>query len=609
MFCRSAQVVKIINGLLSENECQLKNQPALKTLNGSQFKNLISSLNLASEQPQLFQKIDFQVLYHVDIIEHLLDGDLDLIRTHIDLQKDLLDQTPNKTDQQEEENQSDHLKVYPNQIQNFRTPIPLEFQSEEESEPLMELNTPNPSSPSYPYHPLHHSVLEIENQNQQMQSQGLSEKLKRKTDGLMIADQKFALELPSDYSVLSKQKAIEMIRLGKTLEKVGIHTLELSEEFTKNINLIRVHIKKLVIKKCVFHKLMVLNLCKIDSLEIQDSKFTMTFSLKGSSVRYFTLTRSEFLQGLNAEKASFERQILWNQLIFHQRLRFWECTFQDWISWSDCKFLSDVDLRSTYCEYGFSAKKCEFLGDVKFRGMHLAMKWEAPESRFEGLIDFSKAKLHDFVYLEEIIQGEHQRWAFMNTISERILISPKQVEGRLLSEEEGNYVQAMREYGILKKAFEHEHRYDDDDWAFYRFKVNERKAENHQRSFIEKPMGAIKDILDWLFLDWGCGYGTSPLRAVRSALVMILLFALLYTTFFYKIHPIDNLPFPNHARDHIFNQFGVSVLLSVAAFTSGVGDLKESVADWMNIPLMLEALLGTLMWGLFIVAFGRKVIR
>jgi hypothetical protein len=30
---------------------------------------------------------------------------------------------------------------------------------------------------------------------------------------------------------------------------------------------------------------------------------------------------------------------------------------------------------------------------------------------------------------------------------------------------------------------------------------------------------------------------------------------------------------------------------------------------WMNIPLLIESLLGSLLWGLFIVAFSRKVIR
>ena len=69
------------------------------------------------------------------------------------------------------------------------------------------------------------------------------------------------------------------------------------------------------------------------------------------------------------------------------------------------------------------------------------------------------------------------------------------------------------------------------------------------------------------------------------------------------------IPFPDLGVNHVMNQAGVSLFISLAAFTSGFGDLREVAIGWMNIPLMTEALLGTLMWGLFVVAFGRKVIR
>ena len=33
----------------------------------------------------------------------------------------------------------------------------------------------------------------------------------------------------------------------------------------------------------------------------------------------------------------------------------------------------------------------------------------------------------------------------------------------------------MQEYGLLKRVFEGLHRYEQEDWAFYRFKVNQRR--------------------------------------------------------------------------------------------------------------------------------------
>jgi hypothetical protein len=212
------------------------------------------------------------------------------------------------------------------------------------------------------------------------------------------------------------------------------------------------------------------------------------------------------------------------------------------------------------------------------------------------------------VYLTDIKQGPEQRWAFWNTVSERILISAKQVKGRLLSEENEDYAQAMREYTVLKRSFEYGNYYSREDWAFYCFKVNERRAREKSWS---KPFTKFLEFIDWLFLDWGCGYGTNPLRAIRTSIVMILSFAVIYTLGFGMLHvPQDGqLPFPELGVGHLMNQAGVSLFISLAAFTSGFGDLREVAIGWMNIPLMAEALLGTLMWGLFVVAFGRKVIR
>ena len=53
----------------------------------------------------------------------------------------------------------------------------------------------------------------------------------------------------------------------------------------------------------------------------------------------------------------------------------------------------------------------------------------------------------------------------------------------------------------------------------------------------------------------------------------------------------------------------IGLLTSVSVFTSGFGSLRDAAQGWMNMPLIAESLLGTLLWGLFIVAFSRKVIR
>ena len=122
-------------------------------------------------------------------------------------------------------------------------------------------------------------------------------------------------------------------------------------------------------------------------------------------------------------------------------------------------------------------------------------------------------------------------------------------------------------------------------------------------------MSAGEPLLEVRGLQVEVGPRADPLRAVRAALVMVFVFAVIYTLGYDKLHPVDQVPFSDLPKDALLNRFGVSLFLSVAAFTSGFGDLRDVAMDWMNIPLMTEALLGTLLWGLFIVAFGRKVVR
>ena len=111
-------------------------------------------------------------------------------------------------------------------------------------------------------------------------------------------------------------------------------------------------------------------------------------------------------------------------------------------------------------------------------------------------------------------------------------------------------------------------------------------------------------------LDKGCGYGTNPLRAVRAALAIIVGFGLIYAAGVegLNIEP-DKLPFPGSPITAPSNRAMIGLLTSVSVFTSGFGGIQAAARGWMNAPLIAESLMGTLLWGLFIVAFSRKVIR
>jgi hypothetical protein len=163
----------------------------------------------------------------------------------------------------------------------------------------------------------------------------------------------------------------------------------------------------------------------------------------------------------------------------------------------------------------------------------------------------------------------------------------------------------MHEYGLLKKCYQGLHRFEAEDWAFYRFKVCQRQA---VPAAWRRPWTKLRRFGNWLFLDVGCGYGTNPVRAVRMATVIVLGFAALYAADVDSLHT-EKVPFPDEPAGTWANRAMIGLTTSVSVFTSGMGAIREVAKGWMNVPVMVESVMGTLLFGLFIVAFSRKVIR
>jgi hypothetical protein len=416
-----------------------------------------------------------------------------------------------------------------------------------------------------------------------------------------------APELPhtKDYPEMAPETALELLARGETLKHVRIHRLRLRGEFPGPIRMQGVVLVQPNFDKASFKAEVALIHCTLDRPHFHGK----TLFAQGLSLKESTLIKADLhhvtVQGpLSCEMMHTRGKLLVTRTRFEGPVRFWEARFKGWVDFGSCEFLAEADFRSFHAEEGFSLNRCHFHQDVLFRGSTVAKKLDAGKCRFDGLLDFSKAKLHDYVYLEGIEQGERQRFAFLNTVGEKILVRTEQLVGRLASEEKGEYASAMHEYGFLKRAFNVLHRFEQEDWAFYRFKVNERRGVG--RSW-RKPLSKLGQLCSWLFLDLGCGYGTNPRRAVLGALAIILGFALIYSLGMSDFGPI-RAPLGG-PRDSIANQLAFGVMTSVAVFTGGFGSLKELAHGWLIFPLVAEALLGTLLWGLFIVAFSRKVIR
>lgn len=405
---------------------------------------------------------------------------------------------------------------------------------------------------------------------------------------------------------LAPAEVLELLRQGKAVENVRVRRLRLKGEFEQPVVFRNCALIQLEVGGATFKGELAFVGCHLDRpLFTKASTCEQNFALNHCVAHKLLVSRltvkgKTFLGG-----TKYRGKFTFAECRFEQKVSLWEAEFLCWADFKGCTFAGEADFRSLHADQGFVLTKCVFEGDFLFRGATVCKKFQADGCRFDKLLDLSKAKLQDFAYLEGIEQGPDQRFAFANAVAERVLIRPDQIEGRLASECGGQHEAAMQEYGLLKKCFQSLHRFDAEDWAFYRFKVNQRKAAPATWS---RPWTMWRRFFNWLFLDVGCGYGTNPARAVRMAIVIILGFALLYIIGIEEFYA-EKKPFPDMEVTDTPNRVMIGLITSVSVFTSGMGGIREIAKGWMNVPVMIESVMGTLLFGLFIVAFSRKVIR
>jgi len=406
-------------------------------------------------------------------------------------------------------------------------------------------------------------------------------------------------------SEMTAEAALAILREGKPVENARIKGLKFRGAFDKPVRFRNCTLVRASFDKASFAEDVSFIGCALDRVAFnRDAVFEKSFDISHSVLNKMNFSRVTIRGEFNATRAEFKGKVGFTNCAFEKNVLFWEAKIHCWSDFKNCAFKGEADFRSLHAAEGFVLTKCTFHENFLFRGSNVEKKFQADGCRFEKLLDLSKAKLHDCCYLEGIIAGPGQRFAFLNAIAKLILVKPDQVEGRLASEECGDFATAMQEYGLLKKCYQEQHRFDQEDWAFYRFKVNHRRAKGWTWG---RPWTLWRHFGDWLFLDIGCGYGTNPLRAVRMALIIILAFAVLYGVNVESFYT-EKMPFPGEKTDPE-NRVMIGLITSVSVFTSGMGGIRELAQGWMNVPVMVESIMGTLLFGLFIVAFSRKVIR
>jgi len=344
-----------------------------------------------------------------------------------------------------------------------------------------------------------------------------------------------------------------------------------------------------------------LNITIFDNANFRKTTFNGCANFKGATFEagaYFTwatfngpafFSNSTFKAGANFTGATFNGPAFFSRATFKTGSTFTGTTFKEHAYFTFTSFNGHATF-----------DKVNFKGDVSFDLQNLLTYLSLNETKvFPGKklsINVNNGKnniIFQHAYLENACLNlklcEDVFIDLTDTLLKNTKIKKDQIKSHILQEKEKKFSEAKEIYLFLKNNFHSIGRYDDESWAFTKERDMERKSNFH-----------FKTLHKWL---WSCllngifGYGEQPGKVIVSAILVILLFASLFTIF-----GISNVGIEFSTS----NNFLDCMYFSTITFTTlGYGDFRplEGVG---RILAGSEAFIGAFMMALFVYTFARR---
>jgi uncharacterized protein YjbI with pentapeptide repeats len=269
-----------------------------------------------------------------------------------------------------------------------------------------------------------------------------------------------------------------------------------------------------------------------------------------------------------------------------------------------------------------------------------------------GYIDFQYANLEN-IFLDLILKKDILI-NFSNTLLRSTIMKRAQIENNLIQERRREFSEAREIFLILKNNFRSIGKYDDEAWAYKKekdmdrlshwfFSVNREIERNNERkknktvfetpeiesSSEKKKYSFLKWIFSNHFSKWFFsgvsniiyGYGEKPCNVIKTAVAIILIFALSFsfiglgnpeiielkgTAIHQNSGDIIDLASKGFLKNNVIRNFPDSLYFSTITFTTlGYGDFRP-LEGWGRILAGSEAFIGAFMMALFVYTFARR---
>lgn len=406
----------------------------------------------------------------------------------------------------------------------------------------------------------------------------------------------FADSLGNELKIVYADSIMTLIEDGKPVEFDGV--LIKGNLHISKMKLIEKETEEGIKRKAVDSKIFLKNSIISDTVIFSQVLFTNDvafMNVKFENIVYFYgayFQKSVFLWDVEFEKGAdfgpshFASQSAFYKVRFEGIAHFSGSDFYNTTSFVACKFDTLANYRGANFREENSFMDAWFEDIADFTGANFKEPVTFLGAYFKGLADFAYVRFDDEVnFLSSIFEGPVD---FSNINAQTIGISWEQIKGKLRYN--------PRAYSVLIKNFKECGQFEDADEAYYEYRVRKREIAR---------LHPLINLLEYIFLDFTCGYGTKPFWAVRFSVILILIFSFFYIW----SGAIKERDKPEQSSRNILKRFGNATYFSVNTFTTvGFGDWYPAKTH-SKIVAMIEGFLGWIMLSLFLITLARTWIR
>lgn len=187
--------------------------------------------------------------------------------------------------------------------------------------------------------------------------------------------------------------------------------------------------------------------------------------------------------------AIFHGAVNFTNTLFYRKAVFENVFFEKPANFENACFAEEINFQNSH-----------FLAGASFKGSFCSQELNFTKAVFDDYVNFDLANINRRLNLTDA--AIDKGISFYHAVIDVVVVERDQIENRLVYEGllkeqryKRHYMRVKEEYLILKESFHQRGKFDEEDWAYYQYRVNDRKSltEKAWRSLFGKPILAVQD--------------------------------------------------------------------------------------------------------------------